>query len=37
MSTATRPQKITFVQMRDIGVCGLLIYLLHRLQLLSLA
>ena len=23
---ADRPQKITFVEMRDMGVCGLLIY-----------
>jgi hypothetical protein len=33
----TWPQKITFAEMRDIGVCGLLIYLLRQLQLLALA
>jgi hypothetical protein len=32
-----RPLKITFGEMRDIGVCGLLIYLLRRLQLPALA
>jgi hypothetical protein len=37
MLALTRPQKITFAEMRDIGVCGLLIYLLRRLQLLALA
>jgi hypothetical protein len=35
--TVTRLQKITFAEMGDIGVCGLLIYLLRRLQLLALA
>jgi hypothetical protein len=31
------PAEITFAEMRDIGVCGLPIYLLRRLQLLALA